>query len=123
LTSARLREALKTAHVRRYYWHARRALLDVLCAGNLAALAKVRSESENGMAVVGSVKALEQMRDGMDEAKRSGPVTQTPGLVIVIEGASPLVHPLPASSSTTIEYRPQIEARRVPEREMEPVER
>jgi hypothetical protein len=63
----------------------RRAFRDSLCAGNEAALARVRDRSRNHMAVVRSVIALEQLDDV--ESARAGSVPRSPGLVIHIHQA------------------------------------
>jgi hypothetical protein len=41
----------------------RRAFREAICAGNEKALQKVRDTSENGMAVIGSVRTLEQLNE------------------------------------------------------------
>jgi hypothetical protein len=84
MTDHSLRSAMKKTHVMAYY----RQGLDVLRtserARNISALAKVRDESENGMAVVAAAKALEQLSE--EEAQRrpyGGNITQ-PGLTVLI---------------------------------------
>lgn len=67
LTTYRLREYMKRPEVVRYVRDERKALIDEVCAGNPAALARVRDTSENGMAVVASVRAAELMRQAVTE--------------------------------------------------------
>jgi hypothetical protein len=78
-----LRRSLKAPQVRRYALEQRQLALETLCLGNPAALQKVRDESENGMAIVGAVKAAEQLRVGAIEAEASAQ-RRAPGLSIVL---------------------------------------
>jgi hypothetical protein len=78
-----LRREMGKAHVRRYSLEQRQLALEAFCLGSSAALAKVRDESENGMAIVASVKAGEQLRIGAVEAEASAQ-KRAPGLSIVI---------------------------------------
>jgi hypothetical protein len=64
----------------------RRAYRDAICAGNEAALARVRDTSENAMAQVRAIQVLEKIDV---EADRAPAGIQTPGLVIQIVTASP----------------------------------
>jgi hypothetical protein len=56
-----LKRYLNLTHVRRHLYDERQVRIDVARAGNVPALVKVRDAAENGMAVVGAVKALEAM--------------------------------------------------------------
>jgi hypothetical protein len=86
LSTARFREELAKPHVRRWAWHAKRELIESICAGNPVALAKIRETSGNDMARVGSIKTLEAMRAEIDEVSRTtGPIRQTPGVTIIFE--------------------------------------
>lgn len=76
-----LRRWLDRPAVRALLMAERRAWRDAICAGNEGALARVRNTSENGMAVIGAVRALEQIADA---APPSGEVRRQPGVVIII---------------------------------------
>jgi hypothetical protein len=78
-----LRRQLGRPHVRRFAYAQRQIAIEVFCAGSPAALTKVRDTSENGMAVVASIKAGEQLRVGAIEAEGAMQRRQ-PGLSIVI---------------------------------------
>jgi hypothetical protein len=58
-----MRRWLDRAEVRALLRSERRAFREAICAGNEAALQRVRDESANGMCVVASVRALEQLSD------------------------------------------------------------
>jgi hypothetical protein len=89
ITTYRLREAMKKAHVRNWIWHEKRALIDALCAGNPAALKEIRDTSGNDMARVSAVKAAELMRAETEEATRGAPGRGImPGLVVIFESPS-----------------------------------
>ena len=100
MTDHGLREALKKPHVKRYYLDGLEVLRTSERARNISALAKVRDESENGMAVVSAAKALEQLAEpngpgGIGGGRRGAgwaidlsEPTQA-GLVIVIEQRAP----------------------------------
>jgi hypothetical protein len=81
----------------------RRAFRAAICAGNELALQRVRDKSENGMAVIGSVRALEQIDDA--EEMRPAARQTIPGFVIVINGPSahmprsPTIEATPVSES------------------------
>jgi hypothetical protein len=78
-----LRRQLGKPHVRRYALAQRQIALEVFCAGSPAALTKVRDTSENGMAIVASIKAGEQLRVGAIEAEAAAQ-RRLPGLSIVV---------------------------------------
>jgi hypothetical protein len=65
----------------------RRAFRAAICAGNELSLARVRDRSENGMAVIGAVRTLENIAKEA-EARPRGQHQATPGLVIVINSPS-----------------------------------
>jgi hypothetical protein len=67
----------------------RRAFREAICAGNEAALQRIRDQSENAMAVVRSVQALEQIDDA-ETARPTG--LQSPGFVIMIAPAYDPTH-------------------------------
>jgi hypothetical protein len=48
----------------------RRAFREAVCAGNESGLRKVRDTSENGMAVIGAVRALEQIGEDDEQHRR-----------------------------------------------------
>jgi hypothetical protein len=57
----------------------RAAMLEEVRAGNAAALAKVRAESYNGMAVAAAVRQLEAMRQTIAEETAKGVPRVAPG--------------------------------------------
>jgi hypothetical protein len=77
-----VRKWLDRAEGRKFLKAERTAFRDAVCAGNELALKRVRDTSENGMAVIGSVRALEQI--DADETPHRGGMVQAPGFVIVI---------------------------------------
>jgi hypothetical protein len=105
ITTYRLREALKKAHVRTYLYHEKQALLDAVSAGNPNALKTVRDTSENGMAVVAAAKAIEQMRTEGQEVT-GGPMRAAPGFVILIKTQGEPDRVIGPPSMTMIEARP-----------------
>jgi hypothetical protein len=114
ITTYRLREALKKAHVRTYLYHEKQALLDAVSAGNPNALKTVRDTSENGMAVVAAAKAIEQMRtEGQEVA--GGPMRAAPGFVILIKTQGEPDRVVGPSAPPLIEHQPS------PDHEYEPV--
>jgi hypothetical protein len=88
MTPHGLREALKKAHVRAYWNRGLQVLRESERARNILALADVRDKSENAMARVASVKALEQLVDA-DDGSRGSEASVTPGLTIVIRHVLP----------------------------------
>src|SRR3974390_1844108 len=62
LTLPKLREYLSRPSVRSYMRNERRTQLEALCASNANALARIRDEGENAMAVVNAVRQAETMR-------------------------------------------------------------
>jgi hypothetical protein len=76
-----MRRWLDRAQVRAYLLAERRNFRAAICAGNEGALQRIRDKSANGMAVVASVRALEQL----DEEATARPTNpQTPGVTIRI---------------------------------------
>ena len=67
-----------------------RKFREVVCSGNTAALRKVRDTSENGMAIVASVRALDGMQ-GEDAARADAP---SPGVTIRIINEAPQPAPI-----------------------------
>ena len=62
----------------------RRAFRESICAGNELALKNVRDKSENGMAVINSVRTLEQLHEDKSKPGWSGDRIVMPGLVVQI---------------------------------------
>jgi hypothetical protein len=58
-----LRRYLTRPEVVRFLRTERRAFREAICAGNEGALRRVRDTSPNGMAIIGSVRALEQLTE------------------------------------------------------------
>jgi hypothetical protein len=83
ITTLELRRSMGQPHIRRYALEQRQLALEAFCLGSPAALAKVRDLSENGMAVVASIKAGEQLRVGAIEEEGRAQ-KRTPGLSIVL---------------------------------------
>ncbi|MGD0563489.1 MAG: hypothetical protein ABSA66_10385 [Roseiarcus sp.] len=79
-----MRRYLDRPDVRALLLRERRAFRAALCAGNEGALARVRDKSENGMAIVASVRALEQLEG--ESTERGGPGSTTPGITIMVLG-------------------------------------
>jgi hypothetical protein len=101
MTDHGLREAFKKPHVKAYYNSGLEVLRTSERARNISALANVRDSSDNGMAVIGAAKALEQLAEpngpgGPGGGRRSSgsgwyidlsEPPPSPGLVIVINPA------------------------------------
>jgi hypothetical protein len=83
ISTLELRRSMGQPHIRRYALEQRQLALEAFCLGSPAALAKVRDLSENGMAVVASIKAGEQLRVGAIEEEGRAQ-KRAPGLQIVI---------------------------------------
>jgi hypothetical protein len=103
------RKWLDRSEVRKLLLAERRVFRDAVCAGNEGALKRVRDKSENGMAVIGAVRTLENLAEETVHGAR-GSVT-TPGLVIQIVQApaprepftidvKPETVPMPADASS-----------------------
>jgi hypothetical protein len=81
-----LRRSLMAPHIRRYALEQRQVALEAFCLGSPAALAKVRDTSENGLAVVGAIKAGEQLRVGAIEAEAASQRRQPCLSIVVVQG-------------------------------------
>jgi hypothetical protein len=99
---------LKRPTVLRYFREERAAMLEEICAGNPAALAKVREGSGNDMAVVAACRQLELMRQSVAE---EGGIARlpAPGLVVqIIAGdgrvTQTLAPPLPSPAMQIEEH-------------------
>jgi hypothetical protein len=95
-----MRRWLDRAPVRALLRSERRAFREAICAGNEAALQRVRDKSANGMVTVAAVRALEQI-DEVDSMHRRGP-QESPHVTIRILN----VQPSPAPNPETIEHSP-----------------
>jgi hypothetical protein len=84
ITTYWARRYLQRPTVLRYFREERAAMLEEVCAGNAAALAKVRAESDNGMAVTAACRQLEAMRQTVAEETGNGVPRMQPGLVVQI---------------------------------------
>jgi hypothetical protein len=111
------RKWLDRPEVRRVLLAERRVFRDILNAGNEAALAKVRDTSKNGMSVVASVRALEDLAE-VDQVRAShGPPQLQPGLIVVIEKAPTMPAPVPTIDITpAVDRAPELEPAASPAR-------
>jgi len=96
---ATLRRYLTRPQVIAFLRVERRAFREAICAGNEGALKRVRDKSPNGMAVIGSVRALEQI--GEEEAHQGQHRQALPGLIVQINvpmapAAGPMVNVAPS---------------------------
>ncbi len=107
LKSFVLRRYFDRAEVRSLLRSERRAFRKMINSGNELALRRVRDTSENGMAVIGAVRGLEDL-DAADvvQTRNQG---QTPGVVIVITAPreNTLPEPVPVAA---IEHAPPADA-------------
>jgi hypothetical protein len=78
-----LRRAMGQPQVRRYSLEQRQIELERFCLGSPMALARVRDNSENGIAVVNAVKAGELLRVGALQEEGAAQKRQ-PGLSIIL---------------------------------------
>jgi hypothetical protein len=85
-----MRRWLDRAPVRALLRSERRAFREAICAGNEAALQRVRDKSANGMVTVAAVRALEQI-DEAEPHRRS--VQESPHLTIRIVNVAPVPAP------------------------------
>jgi hypothetical protein len=102
-----LRRWLDRANVRAYLMAERRTFRAAICAGNEGALQRIRDKSANGMAVVASVRALEQL-DEETNARPLDPKAQ-PGITIRIVHLPATTPPAPIDRTPpprTIEHDP-----------------
>jgi hypothetical protein len=103
-----MRRWLDRAHVRGYLLAARRTFRSAICAGNEGALQRIRDKSANGMAVVASVRALEQLDEETSARPANAP---SPGVTIRIINLPAPTPPAPpavdrAPSPLVIEHDP-----------------
>lgn len=77
------RRWLDRANVRAYLMAERRTFRAAICAGNEGALQRIRDKSANGMAVVASVRALEQLDEEGTGGRALDP-KQQPGVTIKV---------------------------------------
>jgi hypothetical protein len=77
-----MRRWLDRSNVRAYLLASRRTFREAICAGNEGALQRIRDKSPNGMAVIASVRALENLDE--ETAARSLDPKQQPGVTIKI---------------------------------------
>ena len=105
-----MRRWLDRAQVRAYLLASRRTFREAICAGNEGALQRIRDKSPNGMAVIASVRALENL-DEEAAARTLNP--PTPGVTIrivnVVQQGAPAA---PAIDVTP--PRPALQQQRVP---------
>jgi hypothetical protein len=113
MTVRELRRQMAKPHVRRFALEQRQLALEAFCMGSPAALTKVRDESENGMAVVASIKAGEQLRVGAIEDEAAAQ-KRGPGLQIVILQPGGAREMVPMSPQPMV---PMIDGTSVPEPE------
>jgi hypothetical protein len=92
------RKWLDRSEVRRLLRAERRVFREAICAGNESALARVRDKSENGMAVIGAVRVLEQLDE--EDTSRAARGTVQPGLQIVIVSGPARPAPTPTIDVT-----------------------
>lgn len=97
-----MRRWLDRSQVRAYLLASRRTFREAICAGNEGALQRIRDKSPNGMAVIASVRALENLDD--ETAARALDPKAQPGVTIrvvtiVQQGA-------PGAPPTTIDITP-----------------
>jgi hypothetical protein len=116
ISTYELRREMGKPRVRRYALAERQIALEAFCLGSPAALARVRDQSENGMAVVAAVKAGEFLKEGALEAEASTQKRQ-PGLQIVIvadDGSKRVVYGPPEPPMPLLDVTPVPEAQPVP---------
>jgi hypothetical protein len=105
-----MRRWLDRAQVRAYLLASRRTFREAICAGNEGALQRIRDKSLNGMAVIASVRALEQLDEETNARPANAP---TPGVTIrivnVVQQGAPAA---PAIDVTP--PRPALPQQRVP---------
>lgn len=107
LADASLRFAFRKPHVMAYYHAELAALRNNLRAHNVHRLDKIADDSNNDMARVAAVKALELIADQADEKQRPGAGIQ-PGLqIVIIGGPTPrTIGPAPFPGPAVIPHQP-----------------
>jgi hypothetical protein len=99
LTLPKLKEFLNRPSVRTYFREQRRVQIETLCVSNANALARVRDQGENAMAIVNAVRQAETMRARIiEEDGPTGMPRTAAGLVIIIGDAKRDVVIEPASA-------------------------
>jgi hypothetical protein len=103
LADCSLRAALRKPHVLQHYNAELKALRTSLRARNVHRLDKIADDSNNDMARVAAVKALELISDQADEKQRPGAGIM-PGLqIVIIGGPTPkVIGPAPVSAPAAI---------------------
>lgn len=92
MTVTAIRLAMRRAHVRAYYHDQLQVRRERESARNIHRWAEIRDAADN-QAAVNAGKAIEQLSDANE--RQHSPLQQSPGLVIVVQGAS---HALPKSA-------------------------
>jgi hypothetical protein len=107
LADSSLRFAFRKPHVMAYYHAELKALRDNLRAHNVHRLDSIADKSENDMARVAAVKALELISDQADERQRPG-AQILPGLqIVIIGGPTPrTIGPAPFPAPAAIPHQP-----------------
>jgi hypothetical protein len=103
-----MRRYLDRTEVRALLLRERRAFRAAICAGNEAALQKVRDTAVNGMAVVGAVRALEDL----DNPKQPAGVNVNVGIQTNVNGNATIVpgyviRHRPRETAKVIEAQPE----------------
>jgi hypothetical protein len=106
-----LRRQMGRPHVRRYALEQRQLALEAFCLGSPSALAKVRDESSNGMAVCQAVRTGEILRTGAIEEENRAQ-QRAPGLSIVLvqKDGGQLVAFEPPQQAPLLDVTPKPEA-------------
>jgi hypothetical protein len=97
LTTTAIRYALQRPHVLEYLRRERQVLRASVCSRNELVLAEVRDNSENSMARIAAVKALEQI-DNAEMPSLLGRSARSPGVIIVIGNQSADIQHIPDAS-------------------------
>jgi hypothetical protein len=103
-----LRRAMGQPQVRRYSLEQRQIELERFCLGSPMALARVRDNSENGIAVVNAVRAGEILRQGALQEEGAAQ-RRMPGLQIVLvqgDGTKQVVAGPPPMPMTDVTPKP-----------------
>jgi hypothetical protein len=107
-----LRRYLDRPDVRSYLLAERRAWRATICAGNEGALLRIREKSANPMAVVASVKTLEDMQlaENGGRSGQPGDANAHPGITINVVGSSSA----PVTIEGSLAQRPVLQGRDEP---------
>jgi hypothetical protein len=120
LADSSLRFAFRKPHVMTYYHAELAALRNNLRAKNIHRLDGIAESSQNDMAKVGAIKAMEQIADQADERQRPGAAI-LPGLQIVIlqsagsTAPARVIGPAPVPTIDVIANRTPAEPANLPE--------